>query len=61
MAGEHYASETLPDMVEVDRARCLGAVLTVSEVVPWLDSISHKIDHKRCWRVYFMEWNSREE
>lgn len=34
MAGEHYASETLPDMVEVDRARCLGAVLAVSEVVP---------------------------
>ena len=34
MAGEHYASERLLDMVEVDRARCLGAVLAVSEVVP---------------------------
>lgn len=34
MAGERYSRETLPDMAEVDRARCLGAVLTVSEVEP---------------------------
>lgn len=34
MAGERYSCETLPDMVEVDRERCLGAVLTVFEVEP---------------------------
>lgn len=34
MAGERYSRETLPDMAEVDRVRCLGAVLTVSEVEP---------------------------
>lgn len=33
MAGER-SCETLPGMVEVDRERCLGAVLTVFEVEP---------------------------